>query len=451
MKAHVLFTTLACAATLRAQTPPEAAPEDPRDAARREAWRSAVLIVSLLEQGDNTAFPGIRAWLADFQQTAATTPPPEAGQPFPAVDADALVTHNPHFWSAFYEMAPGDPGFALLHSALLLSGGEAQRASALAAFGLQRPAIPEEIKRGLLSVIAQCSSAQAHSAELVRAGVKLHDCGDFAGAVQKFDAALAEWPGNGCAHYERGSTLRMKAIADARRTAAASDSLDPPEVPPDPPETAASFALARRHNPLNLLAYQGDDPQMLTALMVLVRTGLPVWEMIHKHPEQPLKPAHLRDLCDACQAAAIDDFALVLRQLVVAANRHYATDDSDCIQESLHRLAPASLTPALLARVSGETRAPVRQLVVPTALETPDLAQAGENDPASQESKGDTSDKPKGKGKSAHSGKGEKASSKSRRHLADEEDSPTPKKHHAADDDSSKKSNSSSKKKHHSS
>ncbi|MGB8167795.1 MAG: hypothetical protein WCF18_09920 [Chthoniobacteraceae bacterium] len=405
MKARVLFTTLCGALTLCAETVPDAPSADPREMAKREAWMSAVLIISLIEQGDNAAFPGIRGWLEDFHQIAATTPPPESGKPFPPLDADALVTRNPHFWTAYYEVQPGDPGLTLLHAALLLSGGEAQRASVIATLGLQRPSIPEDIKRGLVSVIAHCQSAQARSSELVRLGVRLYDQRDFAGALRKFDEAIAEWPANGRAHYERGATLRMKAIAEAQLAAHTDAIADEPEAPPDPPETADSFARARRHDPLHLLAYQGDNPAMLAGLMALVRSGATVWETMRKRPEQAIRTGHLRDFSEACRSAAIDDFALVLRQLVVASNRRYSTEDRDFISDSLARLAPAALTPPLLARIGGETKLPARQIVVPIVVEPPELATTTNEEPAKEVKKKEPAATAKGKGKSAKSTK----------------------------------------------
>lgn len=429
MKARFLILLLACATALRADPvpipdaepepvpAPAPIPEDPRVAAKREAWMSAVLIVSLLDQGDNEAFPGIRAWLEDFHQIAASTPPPENGKPFPSLDAEALVTRNPHFWSAFFEIQPGDPGLALLHAALLLSGGESQRASILATFGLQRPGIPAEIKRALTSLIAHCQSAQAQSAQLVRDGVALYDRRDFTGALGKFDRALAEWPANGGAHYERGSTLRMRAIEEARRVSKPADTTMPAAVG-DPPGTAECFARARRFHPFHLLAYQGDDPAILAGMMALVRSGLPVWEAMRKHPEQPIKTAPLRAFSEACREAAIDDFALVLRQLVVATNRRYASADREFIDECLRRLAPAALTEPLLARVSGETRLPARQIVVPIVVEPPDssLTKAEEGAPPEVKKK-EPAAKPKAKGKTS-SGKKKSPATKAKTSTA---------------------------------
>jgi hypothetical protein len=417
MSSRFLFSLLAgaAAASLRA----EPLPDDPREIAKREAWSSTVLIVSLLEQGDNQAFPGIRAWLEDFRHVAATTPPPDSGKPFPPLDTDALVTRNPHFWSAFYEVQPGDPGLALLHSALLLSGGEAQRAAAMANFGLQRHGIPEDIKHGLTSILAHCQSAQATSFELVRDGVRFYDVRYYSGALEKFDAAIADWPANGWAHYERGSTLRMKAILEAQRNPSP-ETAETGSADGDPPATVEAFAHARKHDPMQLLAYQGDNPALCTALMALVQSGVPVWDAIRKHPEQLVKPDSLKGFSEACRVASIDDFALVLRQLVVAATRRFHPEDEEFIRECLGRLAPAALTESTLARIGGEARPPARAIVIPLVIEPPLLAEHTDDTTSDDEPKEKApAAKSKNKGKSA------KTSTKSKRKAAKEEDPPT--------------------------
>ena len=403
MNARLLHFILALfAGTAGAEVPPETPVEGPREAAKREAWTSTVLIISLLEQGDNSAFPGIRAWLEDFHQTAVSTPAPEVGKPFPPVDTDALVTRNPHFWTAYYEVQPADPGLALLHAALLVSGGEAQRALAIATFGLQRSGIPEDIKRGLHSLIGHCQNAQAPSAASVREGTKLYDRRDFSGALAMYERAIAEWPANGTAYAERGLTLRAKAMTEARERSKLQPSALGEDPMNDPPQTTESFAQARRHDPFNLIAYQGDDPAMLTALMALVRSGLPVWEAMRKHPDQLVKHDQLRAFSEACREAVIDDFALVLRQLAVLGQKRYTPDDQQFISVCLRRLAPAAFTGGVLARIGGETRMPARQIVVPAVVEGPEMVLAKTEDAAPEKAKKpDAEPKPKAKGKSS--------------------------------------------------
>lgn len=338
--------------------------DDPRDRAKREAWGFAVLVASVLEREDNNAFPGIRALLADFRRVEAAMPALAAGTEFPTLDSETLVTRNPRFWSACYEIAPGEPGFALLHAALLLCGGEAQRATVIATLGLQRGATPPGFKRGLEAIIAGAQAAQAGSQALVRQGVILHDAQLYDAALRKFEEALALWPANGPAHYERGSTLRMKAITDAARTRQVSNSASDEEPVSDPPATYESFARARRHDPFCVMAYQGNDPAARAGLMALVRTALPVWETIRKRPEAPATREELRDLAEACRDAGIAEYALVARQLLVARTRHYQGDDLEFITACVRQLAPDADVPATLARFGGDTRL-TRQIAAP--------------------------------------------------------------------------------------
>jgi hypothetical protein len=376
------FIAILCAmavASLRAGPATKDAAGDPREGAKREAWGWAVLIASVLERQDNNAFPGIRAWLADFRRLETAMPAADAGLPFPALDADALVSRSPRFWSAYCEIAPGDPGFALLHASLLLCGGEAQRASVIATLGMQRGATPMEFKRGLEIVIAGAQAAQAGSQTFVREGIALHDARFFDRALRKFDAALAEWPANGRAYYERGSTLRLKSLTDAARARPVSTTAGDDEEPPgDPPGTLEAFVFARRHDPFCVMAYQGEDPAALAGMMALVRTALPIWESMRKRPEAPATREELRDLSEACRDAGIDEYALAARQQFVARNRQYKSEDAEFIAACVKRLAPGADVSGTLIRIGTDARL-ARHIAAPESPDEPfDPAVGGE-------------------------------------------------------------------------
>ncbi|HEX8296490.1 MAG TPA: hypothetical protein VF593_09335 [Chthoniobacteraceae bacterium] len=378
---------------------------DARETAKREAWSLATLIVSLLEQGDNSGFPGVQAWIEEFHRIEAGIPAADSGKPFPQLNADELVSRNPRFWTAYFEIPPGDPGLALLHSSLLLCSGEAQRAAALAAIGLQRGTVPEEFKRGLATIISQAQAAQERSFALVRAGVKLHDERNFAGALRQYEEAIADWPANGWAHYELGFTLRMKAIAEAGKPLPSSEAprMQAPAI--DPPQTRDAFSAARRHDPFQIMAYQGDEPEMLAGLMALVRTGLPAWEAIRRHPDTPVSREQLRDLAEACRTAGIDEYALALRQLLVARAKRYQSADEEFLSACLQRLAPGVSIQRTLLRLSSDPLNLARQIVAPPPPpDPPQLASVDSVEPEDPE-------EPAVKPKSAGGGK-KKASAK---------------------------------------
>src|SRR4051812_23335123 len=112
------FLVCFCAAVLRAQAPPPQS-TDQLAAARKTGWQLVQLVAEKLNGGPE--FPGIEAWRKEFEgQTKGINvniPPNQ----WPQVDIDALVTNNPNFWRAYFEIAPGDPGLAMLHAGLLLT------------------------------------------------------------------------------------------------------------------------------------------------------------------------------------------------------------------------------------------------------------------------------------------------------------------------------------------
>jgi hypothetical protein len=148
-----------------------AAPEPPQTGrelqeARRIGWELAMEIVEAMEAGERRGFPGIEAWLKDAHKVAKGNGPKPLAEPWLLLDGDALVTRNPHYWQAYYEIAPGDPGLALLHAGLLLASGEATRASQLVVIAKQQPGIPREVQTvlGLRRLIVP-DAAPADSAE----------------------------------------------------------------------------------------------------------------------------------------------------------------------------------------------------------------------------------------------------------------------------------------------
>jgi tetratricopeptide (TPR) repeat protein len=342
---------LGASVTLAEQTP-EAVP-DPVDGIRREAWGFAALVIEQLEQSDPRVFAGIHAWLAEVRPVAALVNAADPAQPLPVIDSDALVTRSPRFWAAYYEITPADPVLALLHASLLLSGGEAQRAAYLATLGQQRAGTPE-VRRALRTIIEYSQAAQERSGAIVKEGIKRYDARDFDGALEQFDAALAEWPANGWAHYERGLALRMQTLAASGQAPPKGGNALLPESGNDPEEATAAFARARRHDPFRIMAYQGEDPDLLAGFMALVRNGLPTWEALKKSPEQPIARTALVDFADACRQAGIDDLALAVRQHLVVRNKRYQPDDQTFIGECLRRLAAGDITRKTLARLASE-------------------------------------------------------------------------------------------------
>jgi hypothetical protein len=352
------------ASPLRAQPPPpEEAVKELREA-RRAGWQLASLTLQALGAGDQTDYPGIQAFLKDVRAVSKEIDPASPPKRAPVFDADALVTRNPNFWRASYEIAPGDPALLLLHAGLLLGGGEATRASHVAVVALQRPGVPKELRQGFDILLANTQRAGRKSNELVAAGIKLHDRGDYPGALGKYREALAAWPQNGFAHYELGLTLRHQELAAAGEKPPPADAVIVNDGKKASPQVASAFAAARRHDPFQVKAYQGDDREVIKGFLALAKTGFPAWQALVKDHRRQARDGVLEDLAVACQAANHHELALVARQVLVARRGRYAPVDHPFIAASLRKLAPGEQAEAALQLLgSGNLR--LRQLAAP--------------------------------------------------------------------------------------
>jgi tetratricopeptide (TPR) repeat protein len=205
---------------------------------------------------------------------------------WPALDVDALLSRNPNFWRAYFEIAPGDSGLMALHAGLLLTNGEAVRASHLLVVAGQRPGVPRALRQGFATMLAAAQKVPGQPDALVRQGIELHDKGQYAEALKQYKEALKLWPQNGFAHYERGLTLRVQELVAAGEKPPKPGTLIVNGGPKQSAAVSAVFAKARRHDPFQIHAYQGDDPEILKGLLALAKTGVPAWEKLVKNQEK---------------------------------------------------------------------------------------------------------------------------------------------------------------------
>jgi tetratricopeptide (TPR) repeat protein len=332
--------------------------------ARQAGLKLAHVVIEQLEAGDQDKFPGIQAWLKDLRKATKGISPEKPVAEWPAVEIDALMARNPNFWPAYFEIAPGDPGLMMLHAGLLLTAGEMTRASHILAVAVQRPGIPPDVRKALLGMLGQASAAGKASHTLIEDGVKLHDKGEYAAALRKYDEALGAWPQNGLAHYEIGYTIYTESLIAAGEKPPPPGTLIVNAKRSPPAKVLAAYAKARHHDPLLFNAYQGDDKAVVEGLQVLVKKGLPVWRKLSKEPETKADDKDLHDFAEACQEAGIHELGLAARQVLVARRGRYAPADHPYFTTSLQKLAPGEQTEALLKRLATGTLK-VRQLIAP--------------------------------------------------------------------------------------
>ncbi len=338
-------------------------PDDPAetlDQARRAGWTFASIVLDNLAKSNNRPFPGIEEFLKNTRTLRDCVNLEEPTALWLAFDVDALVEHNPYFWQATYEVAPGDPGMTIIHVGFLLSAGEAQRAAILLALTRQCPDPGEQIRGVFAGMHGQASAVIKQGGQSVARGVELFDQGDRDAAMKQYEEAVAVWPQNAWAHYEIGfAFLAREMEADGEKIELGTVSVN--RNPRWSEKPAPHFAEARRHDPFRWRAYQGTDQRVIAAFLTLTERVLPAWEKIL---QGRVSDDVLAEFASGCQAAGLDELALVARQVLVARRGRFDPSDHPFIAKSLRRLAPGEVTEVTLERLASE-RLPFRQLIKP--------------------------------------------------------------------------------------
>lgn len=303
----------------------------------REARVTGVTVAQLMEDNlrswDKRTFPGIHAWMAGEGKTLADLDKAKADDTWRKLDSAKLVRRNPDFWQLFYEVVPGDPGLAMLHAGASLAAGDADRAQVLLRLHLHRGDLDDKTRRILLGVMQHCGRFTEPSHDLVGEGIKLHDKGDYAAALAKYDEALRLWPLNGWAAYERGTTLRIRAGDDTA-------------------EVAKAFEDSRRMQPFQSHAWQGETAKIPGMLRMM--TEMPsLWEPSLKDITYVMKPEDLERMSEILQEAEVDDLALVTRQIFIFRRGRYAPEDHPFISKSLRRLVPGEQAEITIEKLAG--------------------------------------------------------------------------------------------------
>lgn len=314
--------------------------------AQRMGWNTANILALAMAGSDAKRFPAMHAWLKEFRAAGGLPAKRAADAPVPRFDVERLVTRNPAFWRAYFELAPADGGAMLLHASLLLAAGEASRAAYVLVIARQNPDINQSMHGGMNALLEQSQQLLVRAAREVAEAAKLHDEGGPAAANTRLRALLGVWPASGLAHYELGLALLAQQYADAGRRPPARARLSVhSELAPSGP-AAASYARARLHDPLLIRAYQGDDGATTDALLTFGKTVRPLWETVARDTLAETRDDTLNTLAGALQQVGVPELALAVFQVLVAREGgSYDEDDRKFVAATLRALAPAAVDP----------------------------------------------------------------------------------------------------------
>jgi tetratricopeptide (TPR) repeat protein len=128
------------------------------------------------------------------------------------IDVEKLTERNSDYWRALLEMTPGEPLVPLVRIALHVANGEIDKARRFA----EVASVFDAGKAGTSRLLAECRTMigifERSAARRINHGIKLHDEGKLAEAIQMYDSVLKDYPRCAWANYERFQTRRARAM-----------------------------------------------------------------------------------------------------------------------------------------------------------------------------------------------------------------------------------------------
>jgi hypothetical protein len=336
---------------------PEAKDTKEMDAARSCGIMAAQAMQKRMARCLGEETPCIRAWLARDGKFLNSLDQDKPDPSWRKLDPDKLVTHNSDFWQLYYEIAPGDPGLAIFHGAVLLAAGDAARAQYVLRLSLQRKDLDQEIRELFGPLLEHTVHFLDATESIVKVGTQLHDKKKYDSAIAKYDEALRLSPRCGVAAFEKGfSRFHAKGGIGSKS---------------DDPDFIKGCAECRRLDPFQTGGWQGYKKD-IPGLAEMCAVAIPLWDKNSVKIGFQMEDADLEMMSLALQAGQVDDLALVVRQIHIVRKGRYRSDDSPFIARSLQRLVPGKQCDATLRRLKGPQMSVAILMDVPVAGQVPE-------------------------------------------------------------------------------
>jgi lipoprotein NlpI len=295
---------------------------------RRVGWKEVSDLLPTLAEEPDVEFPGVAALADDLRVVSANN---AATRGVPAVDVGQLLDHNPHFWRAYYEIAPGDPLMAMLHVGLLLAAGDAARADAVATLALSFGRMSQDYRQELVRLDAYAQ----YLLQVGRGDAKEPewpgDRADFVALAAQAQSRLEVWPQNPAALADLAIArwgLAVHSRGEAGDAGKAAHRADLHGV-------AASLADLRRVDPFFVV-----DPRVAVAMPPTLEEARRLWQLVNEARSIGDEQV-LRQFSAACAAARLDELALASHSLLAGGSTGIPPGDQKFIRRSLERLVGA--------------------------------------------------------------------------------------------------------------
>jgi lipoprotein NlpI len=290
-------------------------------------WKEVQDLLPGLEEQPDAEFPGVAALADQLRVIAATT---EANRGTPPLDIGQLLDHNPNFWRAYYEIAPGDPLTAMLHVGLLLAAGDVVRADRVATLAINFGRMDLEYRKELVRLDAHAQivlqASRGNAAELER----LRRMRAYAMVADRAQAALAVWPKD----PQAWADLAMAQEAPAGKAGN--------------PSVRRSLAELRRVDPLFEVpaAAGGPEPAALTETRRL-------WTLINDDKAIGDDQV-LERFSESAQAAGLAELALVAHSLLTGWHAGSRPLDENFIHANLQLLVAPDAAASICSQAFAE-------------------------------------------------------------------------------------------------
>jgi len=172
-------------------------------------------------------------------------------------DVAKLTYKSKDYWRAVLEMTPQDSSVLLAHAQLHAARGERDYADVY--FLLASVTVDKSRREELAAYTRLRDALNARTDKEIERGIKLHDMGHYAKAIEIYDAMLAEYPCCSQAYYEKGYSYLMMRKDDPSMKRKADE----------------MYAECRRLDPFWWKAYQGGGPAVVKKLQVCLEKVQP--------------------------------------------------------------------------------------------------------------------------------------------------------------------------------
>lgn len=176
------------------------------------------------------------------------------------VDIAKLTYKNKDYWRAVMEMTPKDSSILFTHAHLHASCGETPYADIYFLLGSLTDAKSHQEEFDKYKLLRNNLNKRA-GREMSR-GVKLHDKGEYKGAIRVFDHVITEYPGYALAYYEKGLSYMLMSKTTKNNVGLKDKALQ-------------MYAQCRMRDPFFWKAYQGGDPNVIADLQVCLKKVVP--------------------------------------------------------------------------------------------------------------------------------------------------------------------------------